>query len=702
MISHKCMAFLLLLISLSLAFDATQYFYPTEEDVNVYYTNFSLNGYDYAIVTFNGQDTFLLKDDVPVSNEQEIKDTISQYYLEQFYPTDEELDTVRGLIDSYNESRNNGQKFKGKEEYVCREVLFIDGRVKYGKDPIYCRNEGDEEFCEYSAMLMYQFLSSVAEVPPVGSPQDLLEPIETFGFASYGTDDILNEIVGKLDAAETDSTKMYDALDTAGGSIEDLEGYMDDMEDSLFTWTDQRACDSQHWCLCPDIDLDENALEDLQDEVEVLLEKMGPYGNYETVASNIYTNSISRIDYSETESSATEYLNAFKALNQSGADALALGEEATTHVSNATLEQKYDDLRYLQASIPDNIEARDFTTMEEDLASYEGLLGEVSDGASVLIDQYNKTKEAKNAANSLVIILETKDLDPMSMESLELLRNSSGDLDARFRDGLTLAQLADLEVEYNELVDRGQDLLKTESDMPSTRVLLLFRGFARNVNEGIANVAEDSEVIAPKEISDNKLLTLGFFSTLLFLSLGSLVVLTFLYIIATTKFVIPQTGKILASAFISIFVLLLGFSIFTYLFLNKTSSEATLTEFLTEFDTKSSAAIVVDLQDASYADAQAMTECAGSLSDTFEQQNKSWVIYRHSTSSCTMVDAQGKETSLSVAECEEKIDTEESSFELAYSPSNEPPKFSIIYENKAEINANLDYYESCPLASLIS
>ena len=114
------MAFLLLLISLSLAFDATQYFYPTEEDVNVYYTNFSLNGYDYAIVTFNGQDTFLLKDDVPVSNEQEIKDTISQYYLEQFYPTDEELDTVRGLIDSYNESRNNGQKFKGKEEYVCK------------------------------------------------------------------------------------------------------------------------------------------------------------------------------------------------------------------------------------------------------------------------------------------------------------------------------------------------------------------------------------------------------------------------------------------------------------------------------------------------------------------------------------------------------------------------------------------------------
>ena len=111
---------------------------------------------------------------------------------------------------------------------------------------------------------------------------------------------------------------------------------------------------------------------------------------------------------------------------------------------------------------------------------------------------------------------------------------------------------------------------------------------------------------------------------------------------------------------------------------------------------------MVDLQDASYADAQAMTECAGSLSDTFEQQNKSWVIYRLSTSSCTMVDAQGKETSLSVAECEEKIDTEESSFELAYSPSNEPPKFSIIYENKAEINANLDYYESCPLASLIS
>jgi hypothetical protein len=55
-----------------------------------------------------------------------------------------------------------------------------------------------------------------------------------------------------------------------------------------------------------------------------------------------------------------------------------------------------------------------------------------------------------------------------------------------------------------------------------------------------------------------------------------------------------------------------------------------------------------------------------------------------------------------VSECMGMADNESSSFHFGYSSDNEPPRFSIIYENKAQINANMDYYDSCPLVSLFS
>jgi hypothetical protein len=55
-----------------------------------------------------------------------------------------------------------------------------------------------------------------------------------------------------------------------------------------------------------------------------------------------------------------------------------------------------------------------------------------------------------------------------------------------------------------------------------------------------------------------------------------------------------------------------------------------------------------------------------------------------------------------MADCLDDVDGADSSFVLGYSSKNEPPKFSVIYRNRAEINANLDYYESCPLMALFS
>jgi hypothetical protein len=77
-------------------------------------------------------------------------------------------------------------------------------------------------------------------------------------------------------------------------------------------------------------------------------------------------------------------------------------------------------------------------------------------------------------------------------------------------------------------------------------------------------------------------------------------------------------------------------------------------------------------------------------------------MYQITPNTCTKTDSLGTNSSLNAAECLETADKANSSFQLGYSQKNEPPRFSVIYQNRAEINANLDYYESCPIVALFS
>lgn len=701
MISHKSVALLLLLVTVVSAFDPTEYFYSSESSVTVSYSNFTLDGVDYAIVNFNGVETFLLKEGDPVTSQSEIEQVMHSHYLKSIFPNQSEIDELKDLVQEFNDSRNDGYDWKNKEEYLCRnDVLFSNGRITVSGEPVTCI---DEETCQQNALLLF---AAYGEGLGLGSAEPLYDALYAFAPSSFKMDWILGNMSEKLE--NLDETNVGDTLDYIADNVDNLRDYSADIESTIFRSPrrddeqDKDDCYLTCFAICPSFDLDQDTLDDLEDATDEISSKIGPLEGYETIASKIYDNSRSRMDYSTTEALADTYSSQFSDLNSTAETVIPMGSDATTKVLNATLYNKVDSLKKLRINIPSDIDLRDFSTTEDDLDEFEGLLDEVEAASIVILEQYNDTRNAKNLADSIIIVLETKDLDPVASGSLKLLKNESEDLDARFHDGLTLAELTELETDYMDIVETGQDLLKKETDMPANRVLLLFRGFARNVNTGIATVAEDTEVISPQEIPDNKVLTLGMFSLVLFISLASIVALIFLYVIATTRFDIPKTGQILASAFVSVIVILLGFSAFTFLFLSKTSTEATLTEFLSDFESKETTAIVVDLQDTSYSDALAMNSCASSLAETFADKNKSWTIYRISGSSCTVTEESGQNRTLAVSECLEGAGAEPSSFELGYSSSNEPPQFSVIYTNKAKINANLDYYESCPLVSLFS
>jgi hypothetical protein len=700
MTSHKCVVSLLLLIGLFSAFNLADYLLPEEANATVSYTNFTQNGGAYSLVKINGLETFLLKDGEPISNKSLLDSAMYTYYTRSYYPNSTELDSLRASIKKFNDSRNDGYDYKNKEEYICRDdVLLSNGKISVSGKVVRCT---DNESCTKNAMLLF---SVYGQGLGLGSPTVIIGPLADFTPVSLKMDDLLANYTDRLDKMnESNVAETINYIKDTSGELKNLSLKI---EKSIFRTprlndtADRADCNLKCWGICPSFELDQAAAEEIKTKSAALSGKLAPLSTYTTTSNALYNRTVMRLEHTRQVNMATYYQDLFSPLNQTGADAISRATGALAHVQNRTLADKLDSLRSLHSTIPEDISAHNFTNLDQDIADYTRISGEVVEGSDFLMQAYNKTLEAKNLENSLIIILQSKDLDPVSSKSLELIENKTMDLDAQFRDGLTLAQLGDLQSNYTSLSGQEQELLKAESDTPATRVLLLFRGFARRVNTGIANVAEKTEIVPRNEIPDSPT-TLGIFSLLVFLSFSSIAMLVFLYIFSTNRFTIPKTNHILLAAFISIVVLLFVFSLMMYLFLGKTSTDATLPEFISDLNSRNATSIVVDLRNASFSDAAAMTNCAGLLASSFGSHNKSWTMYQITPNTCTKTDSFGANSSLNAADCLGTAHNATSSFLLGYSQKNEPPRFSVIYQNRAEINANLDYYESCPIVALFS
>lgn len=700
MTSHKAVACLLLLIGLFSAFNLADYLLPEEANASVTYTNFTQNGAAYSLIKINGADTFLLKNNEVMSDKPQLDSALYTYYTRSYYPNETELDSLKASIKQFNDSRNNGYDYKNKEEYICRDdVLLSNGKITVSGQVVRC---SDNASCTKNAMLLF---SVYGQGLGLGSPTVIIGPLTDFTPSSLRMDELLANYTSRLDAM--DETNVAETISYIKDTSGELQNLSLKIEKTIFRTprlndtADRADCNLKCWGICPSMDLDQAAAEAIKSKASALATKLAPLSTFQATSEVLYNRTMTRLEHTRVSNMATYYRDLFAPINQTGSDSISLATEALSHVQNRTLMEKLDSLRSLHSTIPEDISSHDFTNLDADIAEYSRLSAETAQGSEFLMNEYNETLEAKNLENSLLIILQSKDLDPVSSRTLELIENETMDLDAQFHDGLTLAQLNELESNYTVLKDAEQQLLQAESDTPATRVLLLFRGFARRVNTGIANMAENTEFVQRTEIPDSPT-TLGLFSLLVFLSFSSIAMLVFLYIFSTNRFTVPKTGHILLASFFTLIVLLFIFSMMMFLYLGKTSTDATLPEFISDLNSRDATSIVVDLRDASFADAQAMGSCAGLLANSFEDKNKTWTMYRITPNTCTKTDSAGMNASLTSSECLEMAENASSSFVLGYSQKSEPPRFSVIYQNRAEINANLDYYESCPLVALFS
>lgn len=685
-----------LLSGLVFPFTASNYFYGSEEDVTVTSEDFTVEGTDYSIIYFDGEPTFLVEDGEVVENTDEIASTIYDYYIMTYYPSDEDVNELKNLILEYNISRNDGYDWKNKEEYICREIMFTDKRIEMYIDgeleKLWCH---DDASCDLNAKLLFQ---AYHEYTGWNSYESALEPLESFSYASYGTDFILENISTKLDNMDEDT--VVGTIEYIQESVPTLRDYANDIESNIFRTprmddeADRDACYLRCYALCPSFDLDENILDDLEDKADEVYDMLGPLANYETTSESIRDNTELRLAHYENKTTAAGYDAKFSPIEDDGLEVESFARNVTELVSNTSFSLKVDRLSELRTEIRSDISSNNFEGLDDDINEYDDLVAEVQESADGLYQIYNETLQDKMSAEKVLFEVGTRDLDPVGAESYEELKGRMAELEDEFDDASSPSEYEDLEANYSDIAGDAVALLGSSQSGGASTAIVFFRGFARNVNGGIAEFAETTEVTEVEEIPQNQVTTFGSFSLLVFISLSSIILLLFFYFIKV--FGNSEARYVVITGFMLGLVAVGFFSAFLYVFMYKTSTDATMDEFLVDFQDRENVALVVETGLANAAEESSMKSCAQDLADIMEEHNKSVTIYYMESGGCRT--ASG--SSMSEEDCSAEIGNADSAVYLNPSETIDEPVLQTTFVSKAEIYATSDYYTSCPISTV--
>ncbi len=692
-----CTFWLLVFFGFAFSFSAGDYLYAGEENVSVSYANFSIDGSSYSVVSVNGSETFLLKDGEIVREPEAIRETLRAYYIKQYYPSESELSELRSLVEAYNNSRNDGYGiFKNQEEYSCRQAIFTDRRIDVvlsnkTHEKLWCH---DDETCEINAKLLYSF---GYEVFHWSSYTILIQPIKDFSFSSYGTEEILSNFAYKLD--NMDENTVAATLAYMRDSIPVLKNYADKMESSVFRYprmndsADKQACKNVCYAICPPMDIDqEGSLMRLETRVEALYAKIEPLAKLDETVATLTNNTRERLSFYENKITGTRYDALFSPLEEKGIAAEEKAKEAYLHIASVSLGMKTEEAQELRASIRERIENANFTSLDEDIPAYEQLIAELEGKTAEVQGIYDDLVAAKKATTTVLLDLGSRDLGADDEKKYDGLKSRLASLDELLVPGLAPDKATELKQEYVALADEALELRDSIKANPASVTTSPLRTMATKTTEWLSETAKTTSISDSYSILENKSVFFGGFAALMFASFSSILLMLFL---TTLRF---RRSRRFVYASGAIFVLLVlaaaVASSFLFFFMNDTSTDATLDEFLNDLSTKDTVAVVVDTQLATASEEKEMKNCASAIAEVLSGQNKTADIFIQ-TGDASIEDARGSPADYS------SLDSYGAVIFLLPAPEIEKPKFSTIFHTSATIKSTEDYYELCSIAEML-
>lgn len=697
----KLFLFVLIFSGLFYSVNLSSFIYQNESLNNITYQNFTKNNNSYSLVLISSNPTFLLVNGELSVNQTEIRTTVKEYYLNNFYPSASELDNLKSLIDRFNKSRNDGianSSFANKEEYICRnEVLASNGRVTVLGEPLVCR---DQASCQRISQMLFGVWNEAGL--RLGSPTVIYNSLIDFTPNSLALDSLLSNFTSRL--ANSNEANIYDNVEYIRANSDSILTYADKIEKTLFRTpkpndpVDRAACIGKCYGLCPSIDLDQSIVPQIKSAAANLSAKTRFLQNSDSYSTRVFSETISRISFNNNETAAKQYLAAFISINSTASSVLSESAWLTSRVSDPVLESSYSRFRALSLEIPSQIQNRNFTQIDSKISEFQSLASDLSDLNAQLRSSYESAENASILANKQVLLLQSKDLDPSTSESLDSLRSRLYNLNSVFSSKISTTSLLSFESNYSEIYNQSLAILESDNEVPASKATNLLRSLSKKTNYGISDSLSYLQI---KDMNFDYLF--AGISLLVFLGLSSLFGLVFFYGVLSLRHFSPQMKRVMVFVFIAVMVGILFFSTTSFQFFKKTSTDSNVAEYLDDLDSHSRVLIVADQKDVPVEFTSSINSCAASLGSALSSLNKSVSTYILKSDSCLVISDTSNST-LSLLECQNAIKASSSSIHLHYSDQPLPPipTFSSIYNNQANFFGNQQYFNSCHPLTLYS
>jgi hypothetical protein len=302
---------------------------------------------------------------------------------------------------------------------------------------------------------------------------------------------------------------------------------------------------------------------------------------------------------------------------------------------------------------------------------------------------YNSTVDAKEEADAVFFILDTKSLSEDMQAEFNQLEAEKRTQDRGFVDGLSPEKYAQITESYKQLNSKAIAMLNSLEQ--SEQVVDTFKGAGTKMNEGIIDLASTMAPLEREEKEEISQYAPLLVSSLAFFSVSSLAIFVFLFAFATFS-------NLFRNKFILfVGILLIGCSVLfagvisgsVYYVLESSSTDASFTDFQGHVLSSPHVSILVETEGVHTSASNKMMECADELAGSFV--GKEVIVYQKTNSECIV-----GESGITLAECYNSI--EEPIVVLQYSTVDESPQFTTGFVYKGTFAGDEEYFRDCQVA----
>lgn len=691
--------FLLLLASstalVSGAFNPEDYLYPGEDASSIQTSEISALGETYTLVKIGGQEAFLLKGGVALTNSTSVYNAMRESILAGAN-FDARKAEIRQKIILFNSSRNRlvrpGSIFR--VEQYCK---LVTGLVLTPCDTMdecvaaasltCARYEGQACDAGILGRGMLEF-----SVPSMALDRDMRETLSLIDSMTVG------DAPSKLDSIRSKLPQMRSNAERMSHSILRNPAPNDPCNQGSYSASHYQEC---YFLLgvCYPMEFDYSSLTAAENAASELGTAISPVASLEATAVQISTSTQERIDFKENSALIKEYTAKFEAAKRKHLAIVAEVERLSPLVSDAPFQSAANALITKGNDIERSIASKQFSGLDARIAEYSSLALAANATLPNASKSYGDTVKMQDAASDSLLEAEwaINPSDKAVVSDFGKLKARQGQLDASFRPPKTSAQYVSLQKNYSALASDA----KSFTGGRARNLIFSISGAAGK--SGTDSLLALASTVRPLPYKERVKLAPSMPPILLVLTSLSLVSLA---LVAFAGVLVAFRDVFRHKLFLALWVLaLLGFfavvgagSVGAYLILNSSSPGSTLSEFMSDVRAGGAAYLLVDANAASADAVLAMESCAGKLSSTLKSEGIAVSTYKIAGTTCSIGGQPSKKTSDACLNAMAGSPI----FHLKYSQEPRAPQFSLLVSKEATVAGDSAYMARCQIEDAIS